>query len=548
MRIALINEGTYPLAHGGVSTWCHQLVSGLTGHTFTLVALSGLAASGKLAYDLPGNVSTVRNVAVWDRPAPARGMLARRRRRRAAAEAAAGLLWGMFTEGPAGVDAFGAALRQLAVLSDDGAHPLHDVPLAGPLRHAWRSARLTQQDIRLPLPGLSRQEAMDAGMLLEHALRPLAHQLGQVDVCHAVAAGLPLLVALAAKWRDGVPYLITEHGVYLRERYLERNPAVTPAVKTIMLRFYRALAKIGYAEAGLVTSVSRFNQRWERRLGAPATRTMVVPNGVSPDRYPPLTATPQTPTIVWVGRIDPLKDLHTLVRAFALVRRSVPTAQLRLVGPVPSTNQPYADSCHALVGSLGLGGSVTFCGPVASSREAYAAGHVVALSSISEGMPYTVVEAMMCGRATVSTDVGGVADTVGDAGLVCAPGDPAAFAAACVTLLTDHARRDAIGAAARARALENFSLSRMLDTYDALYTEVRLGVGGRLAEPAPIPARALPARHGATTRPVAGSQPVSGPQPLNVGPSIRSRTMARMPRQVRRQPVETDAAALSGRR
>ena len=84
---------------------------------------------------------------------------------------------------------------------------------------------------------------------------------------------------------------------------------------------------------------------------------------------------------------------------------------------------------------------MTFAGPVASSRDAFAAGHVVALSSISEGMPYTVIEAMMCGRATVSTDVGGVAETVGDAGLVVPPRDPRAFATACLELLTDPARR-----------------------------------------------------------------------------------------------------------
>jgi glycosyltransferase involved in cell wall biosynthesis len=334
------------------------------------------------------------------------------------------------------------------------------------------------------LPRLSLREAHDAAVLLEHAVRPLAYRLPAVDVCHPVAAGLPLLVALAAKWRAGIPYLLTEHGIYLRERYLELGRGMSPGVKAVMLRFYRALSRLGYAEAGLVSSVSRFNQRWELRHGAHPTRVVVVPNGVAPDAYPRLDAEPAEPTIVWVGRIDPLKDLHTLIRAFAQVRREVPAARLRLAGPVPATGQAYADGCHKLVADLGLYDAVDFVGPVSSSREAYATGNVVALSSVSEGMPYTVIEAMMCGRATVSTDVGGVAETVGDAGLVVPPGDPAAFAAACTAVLTDPVRRAGLAAAARERALAHFTLAQMLTAYDRLYEDVR----ARTPDPSPQPA------------------------------------------------------------
>jgi glycosyltransferase involved in cell wall biosynthesis len=203
----------------------------------------------------------------------------------------------------------------------------------------------------------------------------------------------------------------------------------------------------------------------------------VVPNGVAPDAYPELDSEPAEPTVVWVGRIDPLKDLHTLIRAFELVRARVPAARLRLAGPVPPTGREYADSCHKLVAQLGLYDAVTFVGPVSSSREAYATGNVVALSSISEGMPYTVIEAMMCGRATVSTDVGGVAETVGEAGLVVPPGDPAAFADACVELLRDPVRRTCLARAARERALAHFTLDQMLAAYDHLYVDVHASAG-----------------------------------------------------------------------
>jgi glycosyltransferase involved in cell wall biosynthesis len=97
---------------------------------------------------------------------------------------------------------------------------------------------------------------------------------------------------------------------------------------------------------------------------------------------------------------------------------------------------------------------------------------VVALSSISEGLPYTVMEAMMCGRATVSTAVGGVPEVTGDAGVVVPPRDPAALADALADLLLDDRRRIDLGARARGRALRTFPLELMLERFRATYAEL----------------------------------------------------------------------------
>ncbi|MFC7484097.1 glycosyltransferase [Luedemannella flava] len=107
--------------------------------------------------------------------------------------------------------------------------------------------------------------------------------------------------------------------------------------------------------------------------------------------------------------------------------------------------------------------------------DAYAAGHVVVLSSISEGFPYTVIEAMTSGRATVSTDVGGVGEAVGDTGLVVPPRDPAAMAEACLTLLRDDLLRHKLGAAARQRALEFFTVDRAVGSFHGIYTALAEG-------------------------------------------------------------------------
>jgi len=409
---------------------------------------------------MPANTST--------HPVPARppaptGRLAREGHRRAATAAAVLLCRGVLG-GDQGAAPFAEGLRRLADLARGGVTPLYGVPLADVLLDAWQLARGESH-----LPRLSVRDARIAAELLEYAIRPLAVRLPAADLAHAVAPGQPLLVALAAKWRAGTPFLLTEHRSYVRT-VDQSEPAGSAAVKALMLRFYRSLSRLGYAEAALIASASRFNQRWQLRNGADPAKIVVVPGGVEPLRYAALETEPPTPTVVWVGRIAPHKDLHTLIRAFRRVRDAVPHAGLRLVGP--AADPGYAQTCRRLVDRLRLGDTVEFAGPTPTSRQAYATGQVAALSSVAERTPDTLIEAMLCARPTVSTDVGPVAESVGDTGLVVPPGDPVAFGAACVELLRDPHRRRELGDAARARALRHFTVDPMRRAYDHLYREV----------------------------------------------------------------------------
>lgn len=489
MHVALVNEGTYPYATGGVSTWCNQLVRGLSEVEWSLVAIVGNEPA-RPAMELPPNVRSLTAVPIWGPAHPVRGRTE---------SAAARLCHGMLGDSPADLAVFAEGLRQLSELAWSGPiragraagrsggvagrHPLAGASLGDALVDAW--ARMSHRGGH-SLPRLTLRDADEAAVLVEHAVRPLAATLpSDVDVVHANANGLSSMVALAAKWRTGVPFLMTEHGVYLRERYLS-SAGHSFAVKTALLRFHRALARVAYAEADAVTPVSGFNSRWAVRHGAKPHKVEVIANGVDPSRFPPLGDEPTDPVISWVGRVDPLKDLETLIRALARVRRSVPGARLHLAGPVPAGNEAYARTCRAVAEALGLADAVAFAGPVGSSRDAFAVGQIAALSSVSEGMPYTVLEAMMCGRATVSTDVGGVAEAVADAGIVVPPQDPEAFGAACADLLLDSGRRHAIAAAGRERALRQYTLDRCLVAYRSRYAALARGGrrhGYRVTEP-----------------------------------------------------------------
>ncbi len=163
--------------------------------------------------------------------------------------------------------------------------------------------------------------------------------------------------------------------------------------------------------------------------------------------------------------------------------------RLRLFGSAPAGAEAYLQSCRDLAAELGVADAVGFEGRVEEIRDAYAAGSVVVLSSISEGFPYTLIEAMTCGRACVATDVGGVSEALGDTGRLVPPRDPDAMAAACLELLGDTDLRGRLGAEARERALANFTVDRAIGTFGEVYEGLTRGRArpDPPREPVPVP-------------------------------------------------------------
>ncbi len=470
MDVALIGEGTYPHQFGGVSVWCDQLVRGMPDYDFLLVALTATGAE-PVRWSLPGNVASVQSMPLWG-PPPA---LRRGRRTRAVPCPALPDLIDILLASPSEKqDRFGDVLREVfefaqtenlsASLSSN-----HAVRL---LSETWRDWRLDSTEAS---PSL--HDTVTAMQLLEHSLRPLSYPPVRADIAHAVTNGLGALPALAAKWRYGTPMVVTEHGIYMREQYLHsRDVPFRWPVRALHLRFLRRMCSLGYAEAELITPGNVYNKRWEEQLGADLSRVRTVYNGVDPADFPASETEPDTPTISWAGRVDPVKDLETLLLAFALVHREMPEAKLRMFGSPPQGQEAYLERCKELAADLGLSGVATFEGRVEKIRDAYDSGQVVVLCSISEGFPYTLIEAMTCGRPCVATDVGGVSEAVADTGMIVPPRSPEALAQSCLTLLRDASLRRKLGAAARMRALEYFTVDRAISAFDEIYTFVGTGL------------------------------------------------------------------------
>jgi glycosyltransferase involved in cell wall biosynthesis len=195
----------------------------------------------------------------------------------------------------------------------------------------------------------------------------------------------------------------------------------------------------------------------------------VIYNGVDPVTFsPPVSREPNArPTVVSVGLIFPLKGQIDLIDAAALVRGTVPDVEFRIYGS--ASDEQYFSDCQSRVREHGLERHVVFAGSTTEAWTVLRNADVVALPSISEAFPYAVVEAMMTGSAIIATDVGGVREALGSAGLLVHPHDPKTLAEGIATLLRWPEGRARLGLEARDRALRWFTEQRFVEGYRTSY-------------------------------------------------------------------------------
>jgi glycosyltransferase involved in cell wall biosynthesis len=173
------------------------------------------------------------------------------------------------------------------------------------------------------------------------------------------------------------------------------------------------------------------------------------------------------PVIVFVGRIDPLKDIVKLLVAISYVRREIPEVLCKIYGTASSIE--YANKCVNIVESYGLQNNVLFMGGTKSPETAYFEADVVAICSVSEGFPFSVIEAMASAKLVVATNVGGVAEALDGYGFLVPPADPRVFANALVSALMNEKLRKELGRRSQAVARTKFDLQTMVERYQQQY-------------------------------------------------------------------------------
>jgi glycosyltransferase involved in cell wall biosynthesis len=336
-------------------------------------------------------------------------------------------------------------------------------------------------------------------------LRLLAAPTVPARCYHAVATGYAGLLAALWSHRTGRPLMVTEHGIYARERDMElaradwirdeaggvADPHTTWAPRISPLRrlwssFFKALSRMAYVQARHIITLSDVNRSKQIVDGAPPEKIDIVPNGVAlQDTQPPrpqdapgdVAAVPARRLRVgFVGRVVPIKDLVTFVRACDIALNAV-DLDVRVIGPAEE-DSGYAARCRELVSRLGRTDQIRFVGPMPPDQ-IYADLDVVVLTSFSEGQPLVILEAYACGVPVVATDVGACREMIegrteqdrriGPSGFVTRVAAPKETAAALVRLARDPRLRARMGAAGHQRVTAFYQRRDMLARYRALY-------------------------------------------------------------------------------
>jgi glycosyltransferase involved in cell wall biosynthesis len=478
-KVLLCTEGTYPFVGGGVSTWCDILCRELEEYDFTLYAVTG-EPEVRLRYELPPNVEGTVHIPLWGAREPADFILADvpfselDARRRRTTPAAVSLR-------------FVPLLHRLLAAMTSESSPEDDGTLIWQMwrwfqEHDWRATWKSKEvwdpfvEITAVSHGALESPTLEdtAGALrwLANYLLPLTAPLPKADMVHTTIAGFPGLAGIVSKLEHGTPYLVTEHGVWVRERYISISTGpFSDYGKRFLMGLSRYLARVNYKCADVISPVTGFNRRWELPYGAPADRVETIPNGIDPGLFTPSPKPPSTagrPVVVAAARVFPLKDIETMIRSAEVARRELPDVQFLVYGSLDA-DLPYVERCRALIAELGVEDTFVFAGHHSKPAELYNEGDISALSSISEGFPYTVLESMACGRPVVATDVGGVREALEDFGILVPPRDHEAFGMAVVTLLRNPELRARMGRQAREAVLARFRIAHSVGAYRELY-------------------------------------------------------------------------------
>ena len=463
MRVCLVLEGSYPYVYGGVSTWMHGCIRAMPEHEFVLWVIGAKAADrGKFVYELPANVAEVHEVFLDD-----------------ALRLRGGAPPVHFTPEEC------AALRELVRLGAP------DWEVLFRLFHEKRAhplAVLQSREFMALFTKLCEEEYpytafADAFHTVRSMLLPvlwlMTGEVPEADCYHAICTGYGGLLACLGGCVHHRPVLLTEHGIYTREREEEiiRAEWVVPSFKSRWIRFFYMLSEEIYRRAFRVSSLFYNARRTQIEMGCDGAKCIVIPNGVQYQRFCdiPLKEEDGWVDIGAVVRLAPIKDVKTMIYAFFELASRVPNVRLHIMGGVD--DEGYANECYALVEQLQIK-NLLFTGRVDVVQYMQKLDFTI-LTSISEGQPLSVLESMAARRPCVTTEVGccrellegAPGDTFGIAGYCVPPMYRQGLADAMEKMCASRARREEMGRIGQRRVDAYFHHEQMLANYQKMYDE-----------------------------------------------------------------------------
>lgn len=491
--IGLLLEGTFPYVSGGVSSWVNQIIHGFPQYTFALVFIGSRAEDyGDAKYVLPDNVVHLETHYLHNRHEvpqvrPVHGDPT---------------VFGDIKHlhecfrypetHPDGKETFSKLIPELSV---NGGASLETFLYS---QTAWEFIKEKYQK-HCTDPSFVDYfwtvRSMHAPIWM---LADIAENFIPVRAYHTVSTGYAGLLGALLKEKNGCPLILSEHGIYTKERKIDlfqaqwvrdnrnvfqRDPTEISYFRQLWIRFFQALGTRCYDSSDHIVALFEANRLRQIEDGAPAERTRNIPNGVNVARFAALRAerpASQPPILCLIGRVVPIKDIKTYIRAMRTVVNRMPEAQGWIAGP-EDEDPDYVDECRDLVNGLGLDGSIKFLGFQQMTELLPRIGLVV-LSSISEGLPLVLLEGFAAGVPAVTTDVGSCRQLIygldeqdqafGAAGRIVNIADPQALAEAALELLTDEAAWHAASKAGIRRVEAYYTQEQMFASYRAIYEEV----------------------------------------------------------------------------
>ena len=421
--ICLLLEGTFPYVSGGVSSWVNQIIRAFPEIRFAIVFIGSRAEDyGPMKYWLPDNVVHLEVHYLYDFASPEKNP--RPRHGHAEAFARADRLHDSFVgarDGEAGANektmaAFCAIARYIL---PGGALP------EGDFLHSKESWEIISERYRKHCTDPSFVDYFWTVRIM-HAplwtLARIAHGLIPARAYHSVSTGYAGFLGALLRQTRKRPLILSEHGIYTKERKIDlfksewirdnrnvfqRDPSELSYFRQMWIRFFEWMGRFCYDAADPIIALYEANRLRQIADGAKAERTFNVPNGISLQRFAPLRALrPENPppVLCLIGRVVPIKDVKTFIRAMRRVVNRMPEAEGWIAGP-EDEDPAYAEECRNLAESLGIAQQMKFLGFQKVDDLMPRIGLTI-LSSISEALPLVILEGYAAGVPTISTDVG----------------------------------------------------------------------------------------------------------------------------------------------
>lgn len=485
IKVMMTTEGTYPFHHGGVSTWCDMLIKNLNKDMDFVLYSIIMNPFVTQKFDLPQNTELIK-VPLWGTEEPSEHLnipfsKIYSSQKKTTDEVIKKKFLPLFIDLIEEIISYEKNPEKFA----NTLHKLYKYFQKYEYKKSFKSQITwdTYKEMIAKYTNDERNNLQSAGSYslinslgwIYRFMTILNTPIPRVDVTHSAAAAFCGIPCVLAKFEYNAPFILTEHGVYLREQYLSLSQrGYSSFLNTFLIRLIHSVVNINYYYADQVSPVCNYNTRWERRFGVQQNKISVIYNGVGKNFLPTKVDKKDKTklTVVSVARIDPVKDIITLLKAAALVKNQVPDVKFIVYGSV--TVQGYYEECIRIKDELALGDTFVFAGHTSDVPGAYQSGDIVVLSSISEAFPYSVVEAMMSGKPVVATDVGGIKEAIGEIGVVVPPRNPEKLAKGIEKLLLDSELRASLSEDAIERALNLFTIKRFQELYFKSYLKLVL--------------------------------------------------------------------------